>query len=135
MKKPEEGIVIKIEFPTADGIAAHISVILRSLKWQQIHYDTWEDPKGNTWELQTDYDKPVPMVTVIHAIIDSYREYMTTKAAKHFHGGSITGALCWQTILANNRTLEGKKKFPELPLLEHPRRSRLVMQQGKRCIR
>ena len=87
-------------------------MILYSLKWKRLQFDTWEDPQGNTWKLQAEHDKSFPMMTVIHAIIDSYHEYMTTKASQHFDGSSITGAISWDTTLARNQTLKNKKKFP-----------------------
>lgn len=84
----------------------------KQLKWKPIQHDTWEDPQGNTWQLHAEYDKPFPMMTVIHAIIDSYHEYMVPNAAKHFDGSSITGAIAWDTTLAHNQTLKNKKKYP-----------------------
>ena len=93
MKLQDEPITLEKGLARADGIAAHITVILYSLKWNPVQFDTWEDPRGNTWKLQADFDKPFPMMTIIHAIIDSYHEYMTANAAKHFDGGSITGAI------------------------------------------
>jgi len=118
MKLQDTKITLEKGLARADGIAAHITVILYSLQWKPIQYDTWEDPQGNTWQLHADFDRPFPMMTVIHAIIDSYHEYMAPNAAKHFDGASITGAIAWETTLAHNQTLKKKKKFPELAILE-----------------
>lgn len=118
MKLQDEQITLEKELARAEGIAAHITVILFSLKWNPVQYDTWEDPPGNTWKLQAEYDKPFPMMTVIHAILESYHEYMSTKAARHCDGGSITGAISWETTPAHNHTRKNKKKLPELAILE-----------------
>jgi len=117
MKVQDEQITLEKGLARGDGIAAHITVILYSLKWNPVQFDTWGDPQGNTWKLQADFDKPFPMMTIIHAIVDSYHEYMTANAAKHFDGGSITGAISCGTTLAHNQTLTSKKKFPELAIL------------------
>lgn len=58
------------------------------------------------------------MMTVIHAVIDSYNEYMVPNIAKHFEGNSITGAIDWECTLAKNKTLKSKKRFPGLAILE-----------------
>lgn len=113
MKLQDDQITLEKGLARADGIAAHITVILYSLKWKPIQYDTWEDPQGNPWQLHAEYDKPFPMMTVIHAIIDSYHEYMAPNAAKHFDGASITGAISWDTTLAHNQSDTQKQK--EIP--------------------
>lgn len=64
MKQQDEHITLEKGLARADGIAAHILVRLYSLKWNPIQFNTWEDPKGNTWKLQADFDKPFPMMTV-----------------------------------------------------------------------
>lgn len=115
MKQQDEKITLEKGLARADGIAAHIQHMgrsqsqynttqsLGSLNWNPIQYNTWEDPKGNTWILKADPDKPFPMITVIHAIIDSYHEYMVPTLTKHFEGGSITGAIDWDTTLAKQK--------------------------------
>lgn len=61
MKLQDEHITLEKGLARADVIAAHITVILYSFKWKPIPYDTWEDPQGNTWKLQANYDKPFPI--------------------------------------------------------------------------
>lgn len=43
---------------------------------------------------------------------------MTDKARKHYHGDSIGKIVAWETVLARNKSLKHKKKFPELAILE-----------------
>jgi len=113
-----KSITLEECMPKTNGIASQIVVVLYGLGWIPISYSKWLDPEGNEWILPDETREPFPAMPPIWKIMHSYHKSQVEKASEHFDGSSLKGTIAWDLVLSKNKTLKGKKKYPELAILE-----------------